>query len=88
MGQRDLVKAPSAIAKGKSRVGQTLRLNQRLHHQLALVEPVGGACRPAAGWLVDHGRETLVCHLRLSLGLPMTGFVFVERVLQMTVPLS
>ena len=43
---------------------------------------------PLLGGLLTMGEKRWSVICALSLGLPMTGFVFVERVLQMTVPLS
>ena len=88
MGQRDLVKAPSAIAKGKiARLVKLCALISAFIISLPWLNLWVALAALLFGGLLTMGeKRSVIC--ALSLGLPMTGFVFVERVLQMTVPLS
>ena len=89
IGRRDLVKAPSARMKGK--VARLLKLCALISVFIISLHWLNLWVALAAlllGGLLTMGEKRWSVICALSLGLPMTGFVFVERVLQMTVPLS
>ena len=89
MGQRDLVKAPSPIAKGKiTRLVKLCALISAFIISLPWLNLWVALAALLFGGLLTMGEKRWSVICALSLGLPMTGFVFVERVLQMTVPLS
>ena len=89
MGQRDLVKAPSAIAKGKiARLVKLCALISAFIISLPWLNLWVALAALLLGGLLTMGEKRLPVIVALCLAIPLIGFVLVEQVLQMTVPLS